>query len=119
MTSANTAIGTQMNEFDRSAQPDDAPHHDDPDTPSADELFCDEAMGRLRCNEELQELVEGLRARERDIALVSKRVYKESYSFEKADRIILEGMGTQFDPRLEKYYEAARPKLEAYYAQSS
>jgi putative two-component system response regulator len=52
-------------------------------------------------------------------ALVSKRVYKESYSFEKADRIILEGMGTQFDPRLEKYYEAARPKLEAYYAQSS
>ena len=51
--------------------------------------------------------------------LVSKRVYKESYSFEKADRIILDGMGTQFDPRLEKYYEAARPKLEAYYAQSS
>jgi len=52
-------------------------------------------------------------------ALVSKRVYKESYSFEKADRIILDGMGTQFDPQLEKYYEAARPKLEAYYAQSS
>ena len=49
-------------------------------------------------------------------ALVSKRVYKESYSFEKADRIILEGMGTQFDPRLRKYYEAARPKLEEYYA---
>ena len=49
-------------------------------------------------------------------ALVSKRVYKESYSFEKADRIILEGMGTQFDPRLRKFYEAARPKLEAYYA---
>jgi hypothetical protein len=52
-------------------------------------------------------------------ALVSKRVYKESYSFEKADRIILDGMGTQFDPQLETYYEAARPKLEAYYAQSS
>ena len=49
-------------------------------------------------------------------ALVSKRVYKESYSFAKADRIILEGMGTQFDPGLQKYYEAARPKLEAYYA---
>ena len=52
-------------------------------------------------------------------ALVSKRVYKESYSPEKANRIILEGMGTQFDPQLEKYYEAARPKLEAYYAQNS
>jgi len=48
-------------------------------------------------------------------ALVSKRVYKESYSFEKANQIILEGMGTQFDPGLKKYYEAARPKLEAYY----
>lgn len=50
-------------------------------------------------------------------ALVSKRVYKESYSFKKADKIILEGMGTQFDPLLREYYEAARPKLEAYYAQ--
>ncbi|MBR5745740.1 MAG: HD domain-containing protein [Clostridia bacterium] len=51
-------------------------------------------------------------------ALVSKRVYKESYSFEKADEIILEGMGTQFDPMLEKYYAAARPKLEEYYAKN-
>ncbi len=50
-------------------------------------------------------------------ALVSERVYKESYTFEEADRIILEGMGTQFDPGLRKYYEAARPRLEAYYAE--
>ena len=49
-------------------------------------------------------------------ALVSKRVYKEKFSFEKADRIVLEGMGTQFDARLQKYYEAARPKLEAFYS---
>ena len=49
-------------------------------------------------------------------ALVSKRVYKEKYSFEKANQIILEGMGTQFDSRLKKYYVSARPKLEAYYA---
>lgn len=49
-------------------------------------------------------------------ALVSKRVYKEKYSFADADRIILDGMGTQFDPDLKKYYEAARPMLEAYYA---
>ena len=48
-------------------------------------------------------------------ALVSKRVYKEKMPFEKADAIILEGMGTQFDPSLEKYYVAARPQLEAYY----
>lgn len=48
-------------------------------------------------------------------ALVSKRVYKDSFSFEKANQIITEGMGTQFDPCLQPYYEAARPKLEAYY----
>jgi HD-GYP domain-containing protein (c-di-GMP phosphodiesterase class II) len=49
-------------------------------------------------------------------ALVSKRVYKDAFSFEKADQIILEGMGTQFDARLGRYYEAARPRLEAYYS---
>ena len=49
-------------------------------------------------------------------ALVSKRVYKDAYSFEKANQIILEGMGTQFDSRLEKYFLAARPKLEVYYS---
>jgi putative two-component system response regulator len=51
-------------------------------------------------------------------ALVSKRAYKERMSFEEADRIILEGMGTQFDKRLEPYYVAARPKLEQYYRES-
>ena len=48
-------------------------------------------------------------------ALVSKRVYKESMSFEQADKIIMEGMGSQFDKRLEPYYVNARPKLEEYY----
>lgn len=49
-------------------------------------------------------------------ALVSKRVYKDSMSFEQADKIITEGMGTQFDKALEPYYIAARPRLEAYYS---
>ena len=49
-------------------------------------------------------------------ALVSKRVYKEKMSFEKADAIIREGMGSQFDPALGPVYLAARPKLEAYYS---
>ncbi len=49
-------------------------------------------------------------------ALVSKRVYKERYSPQKADQIILKGMGSQFDPQLKKYYEAARPRLEEFYA---
>ena len=49
-------------------------------------------------------------------ALVSKRVYKESMSFEEADRIIMEGMGKHFDKRLEEYYVAARPRLEEYYS---
>jgi len=48
-------------------------------------------------------------------ALVSKRVYKEAFSFEKADRIIMEGMGTQFDPALKEVYERSRPRLEDYY----
>jgi len=48
-------------------------------------------------------------------ALVSKRVYKEAFDFEKADRIIMEGMGTQFDPGLQPAYEKARPRLEEYY----
>lgn len=48
-------------------------------------------------------------------ALVSKRVYKESMSFEQADQIILEGMGKHFDKALEPYYIKARPKFEEYY----
>jgi putative two-component system response regulator len=51
-------------------------------------------------------------------ALVSKRAYKERMSFEEADRIIMESMGSQFDKRLEPYYVAARPKLEAYYKEA-
>ncbi len=48
-------------------------------------------------------------------ALVSKRVYKDSMSFEQADSIIMENMGRHFDKKLEPFYVAARPKLEAYY----
>ena len=48
-------------------------------------------------------------------ALVSKRCYKEAMTFEQADKIIMEGMGPQFDKKLEKAYIAARPKLEEYY----
>lgn len=48
-------------------------------------------------------------------ALVSRRVYKDAFSYEKADRIIMEGMGTQFDPELESVYVKARPRLERYY----
>ena len=49
-------------------------------------------------------------------ALVSKRVYKDSMSFEEADRIIMEGMGRHFDEALKDYYIKARPMLENYYA---
>ena len=48
-------------------------------------------------------------------ALVSKRVYKEAFDFERADSIIMEGMGTQFDPGLKEIYEKARPRLQEYY----
>ena len=48
-------------------------------------------------------------------ALVSKRVYKDKMSFEKADSIIMEGMGTQFDKGLEQYYVAARNDFRNFY----
>ncbi len=48
-------------------------------------------------------------------ALVSKRVYKDKFSFEDADRIMMESFGKHFDKRLEQYYVAARPRLEEYY----
>ncbi len=48
-------------------------------------------------------------------ALVSKRVYKEKYSFDKAYQIIMDGMGSQFDKNLEKYFIKARSNLEKYY----
>ncbi len=49
-------------------------------------------------------------------ALVSKRVYKEKMSFEKADAIMMESMGKHFDKRMERYYISAKDKLEAYYS---
>ena len=48
-------------------------------------------------------------------ALVSKRVYKDKMSFEKANEIMMEGMGSQFAPDMKDVYERARPALEAYY----
>ncbi len=49
-------------------------------------------------------------------ALVSRRVYKERFTPEKADRTIRDGMGSQFDAKLEKYYEEALPRLEEFYS---
>lgn len=49
-------------------------------------------------------------------ALVSKRVYKDKFSFEDADKIMMESFGKHFDKRLEKYYVAAKPRLEKYYS---
>ena len=52
-------------------------------------------------------------------ALVSKRVYKDSMPFEKADAIMMESFGKHFDKRLEKYYVAARPAIEKYYSKAN
>ena len=49
-------------------------------------------------------------------ALVSKRVYKEPMSFEKAAQIMVEGMGTQFDPNMLLVFLNCREKLEHYYS---
>ena len=50
-------------------------------------------------------------------ALVSKRVYKEPMSFEKAREIMVEGMGTQFDPNMKSVFLGCREQLEDYYRQ--
>jgi putative two-component system response regulator len=48
-------------------------------------------------------------------ALVSSRCYKDSMSYDKAGEIILAGMGTQFDPTLQKYFMDCEAKLREYY----
>ena len=48
-------------------------------------------------------------------ALVSKRVYKESFSYDKAFSIIEESAGSHFDPTLCAEFLKCRPQLEALY----
>ena len=49
-------------------------------------------------------------------ALVSKRIYKEPMSYEKAAQIMCEGMGTQFDPNMRIVFLTCRKDLEQYYS---
>ncbi len=49
-------------------------------------------------------------------ALVSKRCYKEGFDFNKAYNIIIDGMGTHFDPALRHCFCECVPQLEAYYS---
>lgn len=48
-------------------------------------------------------------------ALVSKRCYKEAYSYDQAFSIIMESLGTHFDPELGKVFIECREELEALY----
>ena len=48
-------------------------------------------------------------------ALVSKRCYKEAFSFDKAFSIIKEDSGSHFDAKLAEVFIACRPKLEDLY----
>ena len=49
-------------------------------------------------------------------ALVSKRCYKEPMSFEQAYSVMIESMGSHFDPNLEQVFILSREKLEDYYS---
>ena len=51
-------------------------------------------------------------------ALVSKRCYKEAFSYEKAFSIIEESLGSHFDPELGRIFIECRPELEAMYSYS-
>ena len=48
-------------------------------------------------------------------ALVSKRCYKDAFTYDKAFSIIEESLGEHFDPELGKAFIACRPQLEALY----
>ena len=48
-------------------------------------------------------------------ALVSKRCYKDSFSYDKAFQIIEESLGSHFDPELGKIFIQCRPQLEELY----
>ena len=50
-------------------------------------------------------------------ALVSKRCYKDAYSFDTAFGIIEESLGTQFDPKLGRVFLMCRKELEQFYRQ--
>ncbi len=49
-------------------------------------------------------------------ALVSKRCYKEAYSYDRAFDIIESSLGSHFDPKLGKIFLTCRPELEALYS---
>lgn len=49
-------------------------------------------------------------------ALVSKRCYKEAMSFEQAYQVMMESMGSHFDPQMEQIFVKSREKLEKYYS---
>ena len=49
-------------------------------------------------------------------ALVSKRCYKEAMSFEQAYEVMMDSMGSHFDPQLKDVFEKSRKKLEEYYS---
>ncbi len=49
-------------------------------------------------------------------ALVSKRCYKDAMSFEQAYNVMMESMGSHFDPSLEEVFVRSREKLEEYYS---
>lgn len=51
-------------------------------------------------------------------ALVSKRCYKEAFSFDEAFSIIEESLGTQFDPVLGRIFLECRAELETMYTRS-
>lgn len=52
-------------------------------------------------------------------ALVSKRCYKEPMGFDTAFRIMLEGMGMQFDPDMKDIFISCRAELEKYYSDNA
>ncbi len=49
-------------------------------------------------------------------ALVSERCYKQPFNFEEAAQIMIDGMGSQFDPNMLAVFLGCRKELESYYS---
>ncbi len=49
-------------------------------------------------------------------ALVSKRCYKDAMDFDQAYEVMMDSMGSHFDPQMEAVFAKSRKKLEDYYS---
>ena len=82
--------------------------------------FC--AMPMVACfggeGDEIDETKTQLQVAFVDSGTGSAAIIEKARRFEEAYKVMIDSMGTHFDPNLLPAFEHARPKLEAYYTES-